>query len=285
MVGLICEGGGMKCAYGAGVLDCFMEAGIKFDYVIGVSAGSANAITFVAGQHGRAKRFYTDHIDEHGYFGVSALLEEGSLFGLEYIYGDISTSGGSDPLDWDAIMANPARFECVATECTTGRAKYFSKDDIPRDDYHVIMASSAIPAISTPVRINGIEYCDGGVSDSIPVSRAFEMGCDKVVVILSKTRDYVCEPEGHHAIYSKMLKQYPALVTAIENRHLSYRECQRKMFGYEAQGKAFIFAVSRPVRTSTYKMDREINQAMYDLGRRDYTKQAGELKKFLGGTT
>ena len=49
-IGLVMEGGGMKCAYGAGILDCFQEAGIEFDYAIGVSAGSGNGMSFLARQ-------------------------------------------------------------------------------------------------------------------------------------------------------------------------------------------------------------------------------------------
>ena len=47
--GLIVEGGGMKCAYSAGVLDIFLDEGIQFDYCIGVSAGAANSASFLAG--------------------------------------------------------------------------------------------------------------------------------------------------------------------------------------------------------------------------------------------
>ena len=73
---LIVEGGGMKCAYSAGVLDKFIDDNITFDYCIGVSAGSANALSFMAGQRDRNRRFYTDHIDEPGYFGLKSFLFE-----------------------------------------------------------------------------------------------------------------------------------------------------------------------------------------------------------------
>ena len=45
-VGLLVEGGGMKCAYSAGVLDAFLDEGIAFDYCAGVSAGAANLGSF-----------------------------------------------------------------------------------------------------------------------------------------------------------------------------------------------------------------------------------------------
>ena len=104
---LVLEGGGMKCAYTAGILDAMMDNGVTFDYCIGVSAGSANGVSFVAGQRGRNIRFYTEHINEKGYFGLSSFLKTGNLFGLQYIYGTLTNSGGADPLDFDAFMKSP----------------------------------------------------------------------------------------------------------------------------------------------------------------------------------
>lgn len=56
-IGLVVEGGGMKCAYNAGILDAFLDQGITFDYCIGVSGGSGNVASYVAGQRGRNLRF------------------------------------------------------------------------------------------------------------------------------------------------------------------------------------------------------------------------------------
>jgi len=50
---LVLEGGGTRGFYSAGVLDAFMDARIMFPYIIGVSAGSANALSYVSGQKGR----------------------------------------------------------------------------------------------------------------------------------------------------------------------------------------------------------------------------------------
>ena len=84
--GLVVEGGGMKCAYSAGILDRFLDEHITFDYCIGVSAGSANVASYLAGQRGRNLRFYVDHLHEPGYMGVKNLLRTGQFFGLQYIY-------------------------------------------------------------------------------------------------------------------------------------------------------------------------------------------------------
>lgn len=99
--GLIVEGGGMKCAYSAGILDRFLDDKITFDYCIGVSAGAANTLSYLAGQRGRNLRFYTVHLDDPRYLSVRSLLRTGNLFGLEYIYGTLTNSDGADPIDYE----------------------------------------------------------------------------------------------------------------------------------------------------------------------------------------
>ncbi|HIY63860.1 MAG TPA: patatin family protein, partial [Candidatus Mediterraneibacter stercoripullorum] len=137
-IGLVVEGGGMKCAYNAGILDAFLDRGITFDYCIGVSGGAGNVASFVAGQRGRNLRFFTDHIHSPKYFGIKSLLKTGNLFGLQYIYGELTNSAGKDPRDFAAIMKNPIKYEVVATNALTGKAKYFGKEDMKQDDYRPI---------------------------------------------------------------------------------------------------------------------------------------------------
>lgn len=281
-LGLVVEGGGMKCAYSAGVLDAFLDNHITFDYVIGVSAGSANACSFVAGQRERNKRFYTEHPTEPGYFGVKSLLKTGNLFGLDYIYSTLSNADGKDPLDYPALMENPAELEVVATNALTGEPTYFNKDDIRQDDYTIIKASSALPAACRPVRYKGKPYYDGGISDAIPVKRAFDQGCDKVVIIMSKMRDFVKEPEKHKALYHTLCRDFPAAVRAMDNRHLMYTRCQTLSYLLEEQGKTFIFAPSQSMKMSTFSMDLAVEEALYQLGLDDFEAGKEQLLSWIG---
>ena len=107
-----------------------------------------------------------------------SLLATGNLFGLQYIYGELTNSGGKDPLDFAAIMKSPAEYEVVATNALTGEARYFGKEEMKQDDYRPIMASSAIPAACRPVVIDGVPYYDGGIADAIPVRHALEKGAE-----------------------------------------------------------------------------------------------------------
>ena len=281
-IGLVVEGGGMKCAYNAGILDVFLDHQITFDYCIGVSGGAGNVASFVAGQRGRNIRFFTEHIHSPQYFGVKSLLKTGNLFGLQYIYGELTNSTGKDPLDFPAIMKNPAEYEVAATNAVTGEAEYFGKEDMKQDDYRPIMASSAIPAACRPVVINGVPYYDGGISDAIPVRRALEKGCDRIVVILSKQRDYVRNPQGMRFLYSTLCRKYPKIIEDIDRRHITYRENLQEVFDLEKEGKAFVFAPSEHVKVGTYSMDEKTERILYDLGVKDFSDQEEALKRFIG---
>ena len=220
----------MKCAYNAGVLDAFLDDGIKFDYCIGVSAGSGNLASYLAGQRGRNLRFFTEHIHSPNYFGLRSLLKTGDLFGLKYIYGELTCREGDDPLDFPALMKNPSEYEIVVTNARTGLPEYYGREMMEQDDYRLIMASSAIPVACHPVELNGVPYFDGGLTDAVPVRRALEQGCEKLVVILSKNRDYVRKPQGMRRLYRWACRSYPNIVQAIDRRHVVYNENLKDVF-------------------------------------------------------
>lgn len=257
-IGLVVEGGGMKCAYNAGILDAFLDEGITFDYCIGVSGGSGNLASYLAGQRGRNLRFFTEHIHSPKYFGLRSLLKTGDLFGLKYIYGELTRREGEDPLDFPALMKNPAEYEIVVTNALTGLPEYYGREMMAQDDYRLIMASSAIP-----------------------VRRALEQGCDKLVVILSKNRDYVRKPQGMRTLYRRVCRSYPNIVDAIDRRHVVYNDNLKDVFSLEREGTAFVFAASEPIHVGTYSMKEDAERNLYDLGLRDFAAWKNDLLEFL----
>ncbi len=280
-IGLVVEGGGMKCAYSAGILDAFLDHNISFDYCIGVSAGAANLASYLAHQRGRNLRFYTQHLKEPGYFGVKSYFQTGNLFGLDYIYRTLSNSDGADPLDFPAFQADPTPFFTVATDADTGEATYFSKDLMTQDDYSHIIASCSLPGACRPTKIGGHCYYDGGIADAIPFEKALADGCDKVVVILCRPRGFVKPPENFRFLYSRLCRNYPKIVTALNDRHLFYREQRARLFAQENAGCAFLFAPSQDLRVNLITMNPSMEQTLYDLGQKDFDMLHGQLKEFM----
>ncbi len=277
MIGIIDVGGGTRGIYGCGVFDRCLDENILFDCVIGVSAGSANAISYVAGQRGRNYVFYTEYALRPAYMGVQTLLKTGSYIGLEYIYGTLSNSHGEYPLDFDAIQASPAALEIVATDAETGKPFYFSKKGLERDRYQCLMASSCVPVVCRPYPINGVFYFDGGVSDPIPYRRALQMGCDKLVVIL--TKPVTAEPSSRRNSLAGALlrRKYPEAAQAVTQCGSIYQRDLKEVQALEKAGKALIIAPDDISNLKTLSSDLTALKALYHKGYQD----AAAIASFL----
>ncbi len=280
-IGLIVEGGGMRSAYSAGILDLFLDYGVTFDYCIGQSAGAANLVSFVGNQRGRNLRFYTVHVEENGFFGISGFIKNRELFGLHYIYETLSNSTGTDPIDYEAMIQSSTELKIIATEASTGLPHYFDKTEMKQDDYRILMASCAIPAANDPIEIDGIEYFDGGVSDVIPVKKAMEDGCDKVVVILASSREEDTDLQGYKKkIYDIRCRKYPEIITALDERPVLVKNQRQLLTELEKSGRAFVFEPEQGL-ISTYEMDPKVNKNAYNQGLLAFHDRYDELKLFM----
>ena len=101
------------------------------------------------------------------------------------------------------------------------------------------------------------------MSDSIPVQKAMDDGCDKLVVILTKPHDFVKEPERDRFIYKRLCRKYPKIIEALDHRHIMYKACQDKMFALEKSGKVFVFAPEHVLGGGTYSMDAKEEEAIH----------------------
>ena len=87
--GLVLEGGAMRGIYTAGVLDVFMEQGLHFDGVIGVSAGALHGCSFVSGQKGRSIRYFKKYRNDRHFMSMWNLVHTGEIVGEKLCYHDI----------------------------------------------------------------------------------------------------------------------------------------------------------------------------------------------------
>jgi len=278
-IGIVDVGGGYRGVYAAGVLDYCMEPNILLDLGIGVSAGSANLISYTAGQQRRNYKFYTEYGLRKEYAGIKNFLFKKSFVDLDYVYGTLSNSDGENPLDYAAAIQNPMEFLAVATEAETGRAKYFSKEDISQDNYSIMKASSAIPFACHPYSVAGIPYYDGALSDPIPIEKAFQMGCDKVVLLLTLPEDTVRSSDKDRKLASRIRKKYPLAAEKLEQRAKQYNDGVALAKQYARQKKLLIIAPDDTCGVSTLSRDKEALCRLYEKGCRDGSK----IIPFLNG--
>ena len=280
MIGVVDVGGGMRGIYGAGVFDWCMDNGVRFDYAIGVSAGSANLSSYMAGQRGRNYHFYADYAFRKEYMGFGQKIRTGNFLNLDYIYGTLSNSDGENPLDFDAFQANPAQMLVVASDALTGEPVYFHKEDFRRDHYGIICASCCVPWVNKPYAYEGGFYYDGGISDPIPITKAFDDGCDKVVLILTRPRDYYRSDKNDRRIAKRLKRKYPRAAEGLANRALTYNSQLDLAKYYEKEGKLLLIAPDSIDGMDTLTRDKKMQDRMYRKGLAD----AAAIGDFINGT-
>lgn len=277
-LGLVLEGGGMRGIYTVGVLDFFLKENIKMDYVIGVSAGACNGISYVSNQQGRSYRVNTNYLKDKRYASFTNYLKTRSIFGMDFIFDEIPNK--LDIFDFDTFLSSPTEFVVGVTDVLTGKPIYFGKDALKYDST-VLRASSSIPIFSPIVDFNGGKYLDGGTSDPIPVRKALEDGCDKVIVVLTRDRSYVKKAESFRTIYHRIFKQYPQMVRLLDERHQIYNETLQYVTELEKSGKAIVIAPSIPINISRFEKNLNKLQSLYDMGIRDSEEILSNKKEHI----
>lgn len=255
--GLILEGGAVRGIFTAGVLDRLMESGVYYPYVMGVSAGGGNAMSYCSRQIGRTARLINAP-KEDSYFGFRTLLETKKMINLdkmafEYPYKQF-------PFEFDTYFSSGIKTEYAVTCLETGDAEYLTEDDDPQRLLTIIKATCSIPMLCDPVEIDGKHYLDGSIADSIPIERALEEGCDKLVIVLTKPAGSV-HPTDYRkfkSVIGGMYKQYPAFVNACMNRVERYMRTAALMDEMERDGTAFIIRPEVPAISKFEQDSRKI---------------------------
>lgn len=270
-------GGGLRDIYGAGVLDRCLDDTIHFDVCIGVSAGSANLASFLAGQRGRNYKFYTEYAFRKEYMSMNNYLHSRNYVGLDYAYSVLSNTDGENPLDYERFASDPAEFLVVASDAESGMVKYFTKADISQDNYDVCKASCAIPFVCRPYPVGLRVYYDGALSDPVPVEKAVELGCEKIVVILTRPKHVVRTMGKDEMIAKRIRRKYPLAADNLLRRSERYNAGVALAKDYERQGRALIVAPPSTGGLSTLSRDKEALDLFY---RRGYADGAA-IKSFL----
>lgn len=277
MVGIIDVGGGLRGIYGSGVFDRCLDDNVVFDYCIGVSAGSANAITYLAGQKGRTYRFYHDYSSRKEYMSFGNFFKHSQYIDLDYVYGTLTNSGGEDALNFYEVMQNKSSLTVVATDAETGEPTYFTKHDMVQDDYRILKASSALPLVCKSYEINGRMYFDGGISDPVPIEKALADGCEKVVLILTKPIE-ISNTLARDSKAAKLLRgKYPELSESLRNKSVNYKKGLDIAIELEKQGKCIIIAPDDCCGVSTLTKEKDKLHALYEKGYND----GARIKEFV----
>lgn len=275
--GLVLEGGAMRGMYTAGVLDVFLELGITFDGVIGVSAGALFGVNLLSRQAGRVLRYNKRFNADPNYFGLRMLLRTGNIVNTDYAYNRVPHI--LDVFDDEAYQASNIPFYAVVTNVETGEAEYVKIDSV-FGQMDVLRASGSMPFVSKPVEIDGKKYLDGAITDSIPFEKFMEMGYERLVVVLTKPDGYVKKPVSRLLTNLRYAHTYPKFAKKVCDRHAMYNETIARLGKLEQEGAVLVLRPSQHIKISRMEKDPDRLQALYDVGVRDARAKVGEIRSF-----
>ena len=273
--GLVLEGGGLRALFTAGVTDVMMENQIRFDGLIGVSAGATFGCNYKSGQVGRALRYNITFKDDPRYMSWRSFLKTGDLVGAEFSYHVLPNQ--LDIFDYEAYCQNPMEFHVVCTDAETGEAVYKRLDIMDDDGLDWIRASASMPIVSRPVPLEGRKLLDGGIVNSIPQ----ELGFERNIVVLTQPKGFFKKRTKLMPLFRLTMRKYPAIIKAMSRRHLMYNEQLQYLAEEEQKGNVLLIYPEDALPIGRTEQNEEKMRKVYQMGRIAAEQQLSKIKNFL----
>ena len=260
---LVLEGGGMRGVFTSGVLDAFMKHDLTFPYIVAVSAGACNGMSYVSHQPRRARISNIDYLARYKYIGLRHLVTQGCIFDRELLYDKFPNQ--YLPFDFDTFFSSPMTFEMVTTNCLTGQPMYLSERHDRQRALDIVRASSSLPYVSKIVDVDGIPMLDGGIVDSIPLQHAIDMGHPTNVLVLTRNRGY--RDTGKDMKIPRFIyRKYPRLRVALSRRLSAYNAQLEFVERMEDEGRVICIRPERPMEVDRIEKDIAKLERLYEEG-------------------
>ena len=277
--GLVLEGGAMRGLFTAGILDVMMGENIKPDGIIGVSAGAAFGCNYKSGQLGRALRYNIEYCRDARYCSIWSLVKTGDMYGADFCYHELPEK--LDVFDTETFEKSDIEFYHVCTDIERGIPVYHKMATCNYEELEWIRASASMPLVSRVVEVGGIKLLDGGITDSIPLKYFHSIGYERNLVILTQTKEYRKKPNKMMPVIRKMLKQYPALIDAMERRHEEYNKTLEYIWQQEKQGNTLVLCPPEPLPVKRISHNEQALMQTYNIGKELAQNRIDEIKGFF----
>ncbi|RQW29563.1 patatin family protein [Rhodobacteraceae bacterium CH30] len=221
---LVCEGGGQRGIFTAGVLDAFLAEGFfPFQLMIGTSAGAQNLSAYASGQLGYSRHVISRYSTRKEFYNPLRFMRGGHLIDLDWFM-DVTMRECPLDLARAALRLAGREFYMCASRSDTLDTAYL------QFEHHgwlaSLKASSAIPVLYRGgVNLGGVCYWDGGVSDALPVKAAHDLGCDLIVVVRTLPAGHVESPP-RPVVHLPQGSRLRAAAEVVNRHKVAYREAQ-----------------------------------------------------------
>lgn len=278
MNGLVLEGGTFRPVFSCGVMDALLSEDIMLPYCIGVSAGISDGVSYISRQKGRNLEILQKYRNDKRYMGRSNYRKHRSLFGLDFVFGEIPNN--LIPFDMDTFKKYEGTCLVGVTNASTGEAQYMDAMDMD-ERYSMLRATCAMPLFFPAIELNGEKYYDGGIADPIPLEKAFADGCEKLLVVLTQPKGFVKRLGKYDKLGARILaRKYPAVRETILSRPDRYNKIVRLCEQWEREGKVIIL---RPnYLLNSFESNVQKLETAYWHGYRMTKEKMKRIRRFLG---
>ena len=219
---LIIEGGGQRGVFSFGITDTFIKKNYDpFDIYIGVSNGVAVLYWYLIREkdNNLDKMLYAATGD---YFSYKNIFNGKDIFNVHQMYKDGEKIFKPNV---EKIKKNltEKKYISVVTDAAEARAEYYIFGD--EEWTQKMIASGTLPIlVRTPSLINGRRKFDGGITDPLPVEKAYEMGAKKIIVIRTYEKEFRRKLKIENYIGALLSQGYPKLRRALLNHDKTYNK-------------------------------------------------------------
>jgi len=261
---LIIEGGGSRGVFSFGVIDSFIKASYNpFDIHLGVSNGAVVQLWYLlaVSDYNLDKMLFSASRD---YVRYSNLLFNKSIMNFEKLYQDANKVF---PIDFDRLQANLAgkNFYVVVSDAGSGKPEYI---ELSKENYiNEMLATGSLPVLmKNEILLEGKRKYDGGITDPIPVQKAYEMGAKEIVIIRTYEQTFIRKTKLENYIAAFATRSYPNISKALKENTTTYNSALEFINNPPSDCK--ILQICPPQRLSTKRATTNVNimKADYQIG-------------------
>lgn len=270
----------MRSMFSAGILDCLLERGIRIPNVLAVSAGACAGMNYVSGQRERILKAIVEPLASYKYLGAGTFLRKGTFFDMDYLFDEVPANLA--PYDFAALQAFEGKFQTSTVNCETGELFYYDRFESEEQFFRICKAANSLPVLAGITWIGGAPMLDGGMADAIPIGRALEQGWEKIIVVLTRSRDYRKKEKGdfYASVVRLLYRKYPLFLKQVKQRAARYNQALELIERLEREGRAFVY---RPgaLKLKNRECDIEELKRYYRHGQEEALARMAELEAFL----
>ena len=261
---LIIEGGGSRGVFSFGVIDSFIKASFNpFDIHLGVSNGAVVQLWYLlaVSDYNLDKMLFSASRD---YVRYSNLLFNKSIMNFEKLYQDANKVF---PIDFDRLQDNLAgkNFYVVVSDAGSGKPEYI---ELSQENYiNEMLATGSLPVLmKNAILLEGRRKYDGGITDPIPVQKAYEMGAKEIVIIRTYEQAFIRKTKLENYIAAFATRSYPNISKALQENTTTYNSALEFINNPPSDCK--ILQICPPQRLSTKRATTNVNimKADYQIG-------------------